>query len=219
MKRYIIILLFIIHSFAGTAKDNDSIYFSVKSLCNIRVEFLGKKQANAMINGKKHNGNIVADKNSKGYYNFIEKGTSVFMFLFEDDKLFIVNQQYQFDCESAKIIELSKLTDDTQVIKYFNDYTDFNASLWDNIGAVNDKGYYLGEMKYYNASVSILEQVVTKNPDRAVAWLNLGDSLWGIDKKTEAQEAYTKYMQLIKNQNKDQKKIPQRVYDRINNKK
>lgn len=225
MKKYILIIfiaLLPVISMAETGytaiihspKFADSVYFSVKSLCNIKVDLTKTGIASAMINNKKHEGRVRKNKNTDGYYDFVAKDAILFMFTFNEGKMLIVNQQYQFDCEDAKVIELSRLTDSQSVLADFNDYIGFNSTAWDNIASINDKAYYLGQLKFYQASVAILEQVVEKKPGRVVAWLNLADGLWELGEQNRAVEAYNKYLSLMKQQNKDGSKIPPRVTER-----
>lgn len=84
-----------------------------------------------------------------------------------------------------------------------------------NITTYNDAAYYLIEGKSYNEARIILLDIIKSSPDRTVAYLNLGDAEWGFDEKGDAKKSYKKYIELMKSQNKDLKKIPQRVYDRI----
>ena len=79
----------------------------------------------------------------------------------------------------------------------------------------NDAAYYLIENKNYNEARILLLDVVKFSPDRVVAYLNLGDAEWGFDEKKDAKKSYLTYIRLMKMQNKDLNKIPQRVYDRL----
>ncbi len=193
----------------------DSAFFSVKSLCNFSVEFTSDKKVKATLNGKSYIGTTSANKFTKGFYDFTADSKVIFSFTMDSGKLLIANQQYQFGCESAKIIELSRLTSNANLTKDFDDYEKFNVNVWQNVSAVNDKAYYLGEMKFYEASAGILEKIVSKNPDRIVAWLNLGDSLWETKKFDRAKVAYQTYVQQMKKHKKDESKIPQRVHQRL----
>ena len=48
-----------------------------------------------------------------------------------------------------------------------------------------------------------------------MGYLNLWDAEWGFDEKKDAKKSYLTYIRLMKMQNKDLNKIPQRVYDRL----
>ena len=59
-----------------------------------------------------------------------------------------------------------------------------------------------------------VEKIIQKEPTRVVAYLNLGDSYWANDDKEKAKQNYQKYIDLMKSQQKDISKVPQRVYER-----
>ncbi|MBF8458393.1 hypothetical protein IV494_14510 [Kaistella sp. G5-32] len=79
----------------------------------------------------------------------------------------------------------------------------------------NDIAFYLQQAKICDESIFILTKIIDKFPDRAVAYLNLGDAYWLINKKSNAKESYKKYISLMKSQKKDLSKIPKVVNDRI----
>jgi hypothetical protein len=79
----------------------------------------------------------------------------------------------------------------------------------------NDIGYYLEQGHFYSMATDILTEVLKINSNRVVAYLNLADAQWGNGDKSDAKKSYQKYVELMKSQGKDLKKIPQRVYDRI----
>jgi len=84
-----------------------------------------------------------------------------------------------------------------------------------NVLIYNDIGYYLEQAKAYDAAIFVLSAVVEKYPQRVVAHLNLADAYWGNDEQDNAGKHYEEYVNLMKDQDKDMSKIPQRVYDRI----
>jgi tetratricopeptide (TPR) repeat protein len=93
----------------------------------------------------------------------------------------------------------------------------FNPLSEANVNDYNDIAFYNSSTKKGNqSSILLLKKIIEKYPDRVVAYLNLGDSYWAIDNKEFAKEAYNKYLELMKNQNKDLSKIPPRVEERIN---
>lgn len=83
-----------------------------------------------------------------------------------------------------------------------------------NIIQYNDIAYYLEQSGLYKESIYLLKEILKKDPNRVVAWLNLADAQWGNGEKKDAKSSYQKYISLMKFQKKDLKKIPQRVYDR-----
>jgi tetratricopeptide (TPR) repeat protein len=82
-----------------------------------------------------------------------------------------------------------------------------------NVNKYNDLGFFLEQGKKYHEAVELLEKVVNAVPNRTVAYINLGDAYFGLKDSVKAKEAYLKYIDLIKKENKE-KKIPQRVLDR-----
>lgn len=78
----------------------------------------------------------------------------------------------------------------------------------------NDLAYFFEKNKNFKSAVYILENLVRTHPDRAVAYLNLGDAYFGLKNTPKAKGAYTTYIQLMKKSGK-QAKIPKRVYDRL----
>lgn len=81
--------------------------------------------------------------------------------------------------------------------------------------AINNKGYFLYKQGYYDAALILLNQAVMQYPDRAVAYLNLGDCYWKMDRKTEAKLAYKKYQTLYRTRYKSEKGIPVYVRERL----
>jgi hypothetical protein len=82
-----------------------------------------------------------------------------------------------------------------------------------NPGWSNDLGFLFEESGHYGEAVELLSYVVAQNPDRAVAYLNLADSYWGLGKKELAAENYKKYNSLMVQSGKTAK-IPKRVIER-----
>lgn len=93
----------------------------------------------------------------------------------------------------------------------------------------NDIAFYVLEFAqsyqctndYTNTVINLLEEVTLEFPDRIVAYLNLGDAYWqrsGEGDKRKARTAYKKYVKLMHLQQKDIKRVPARVYERIGSK-
>lgn len=83
-----------------------------------------------------------------------------------------------------------------------------------NIAQYNNTAYYLQQNKAYNESLFLLNEIIKVDPNRVVTWLNIGDSQWELGKLKDAKKSYIQYIYLMKKQNKDLGKIPQRVYER-----
>lgn len=78
----------------------------------------------------------------------------------------------------------------------------------------NNIAYFLQEKKSYRESLFLLKEILQTDPNRVVAWLNLADVQWALNNNSESKKIYQQYITLMKNQGKDVKKIPQRVYER-----
>lgn len=95
---------------------------------------------------------------------------------------------------------------------YVEKYDVFDTQKIDDI---NNLAYYLQLQSKNKEAIYLLDKVLTKDPSRSVAWLNLGDAQWGIGDIENTKKSYQKYISLMKNQGKDLNKIPKRVYERI----
>jgi tetratricopeptide (TPR) repeat protein len=100
--------------------------------------------------------------------------------------------------------------------------TKFNYPLIDNyktidndINLYNNIAFVLSKNKLFSEAIYILEKVIKIDASRVVAYLNIADSYWETNQKVKAIENYKKYVQLMKEQKKDLKKIPKYVYERI----
>ena len=109
---FLISFVCITKSRATAINTADSVYASGGN-CNITVQFFKANRATAFIEGKKRTGTIFKDgKPASGqeqYYYFSANGKKVFIFLFSEGQMIILNQQYQYDCESAKGITLNRI--------------------------------------------------------------------------------------------------------------
>ena len=83
-----------------------------------------------------------------------------------------------------------------------------------NLVKYNNIAYYLSEGGYHIGAAFILNEVLNQFPNRTVAYVNLGDTYWGLEKHAEAREAYQTYIRLMRESNREQR-IPQRVFERI----
>jgi hypothetical protein len=76
----------------------------------------------------------------------------------------------------------------------------------------NDIAYYLQQANANEEAIFLLEKIIEKFPNRTVAYLNLADAYNGINNKEKAKENYEKYINLMKQDNKEAK-IPKRVLE------
>jgi tetratricopeptide (TPR) repeat protein len=84
----------------------------------------------------------------------------------------------------------------------------------DYVYALNDYGFFMQEAGDSGAAINIFAAVIQIDPKRAVAYLNLADSLWTLDRKAEARAHYKTYQQLMNEENR-QSQIPARVAERL----
>lgn len=83
----------------------------------------------------------------------------------------------------------------------------------DNVVTYNNIAYYIFESSQDNpVTLYILDEILRKFPERAVAHLNKADYLAAHYKCKEAKESYNKYIMLMKNNGKESR-IPKRVID------
>jgi tetratricopeptide (TPR) repeat protein len=231
-------ILFLLLVCTASASQGKSIYFSYNSGANIIFSvYDDKKMGEVTIAGKKIIGTFekyCAGDNDENIYCFCSEQKEIvkfhkddkpsfcsdrkqFIFMFDgtnSDNIVILNQEYEIPGASEKYIDLSLINqpDNMELLYPYNGYSDY---ITDNIPLMNDKAYYLEQAGAYAESIKKKKKVISKSPDRVVAYLNIADAYWGNNEKEEAKKSYEKYVELMKKQGKDMKKIPQRVYDRI----
>ncbi|WJK09799.1 tetratricopeptide repeat protein [Pseudomonas fluorescens] len=83
----------------------------------------------------------------------------------------------------------------------------------DKVSWSNDLGFLFAEAGYYAESVELLKKVISENPERTVAYLNIADAYWGLSRKELAVENYNKYSSMMKQSGKGEK-VPKRVVER-----
>ncbi|WP_062702133.1 hypothetical protein [Chryseobacterium indologenes] len=74
--------------------------------------------------------------------------------------------------------------------------------------------YYLQQSGNNKEAIFLLTKIIEKFLTRVVTYLNIADAYWEIKDKVNAKECYHTCISLMKTQDKNLKKIPQRVYDR-----
>lgn len=83
-----------------------------------------------------------------------------------------------------------------------------------NVEYYNNIAFYFSKIKKHEESIFLLNKIISLFPSRTVAYINLGDSFWDMDKKEDALQNYRFYIELMTKQNK-QSKIPQRIRNRL----
>ena len=77
---------------------------------------------------------------------------------------------------------------------------------------LNDYAFFLSEMNQNQKAKPILQKVIELNPNRIVAYINIGDVCWNLGEQEKARGYYQKYIELL---GKDNPRIPIRVKERI----
>lgn len=190
------------------------IYFSLEGSCNFKLSMGEYPSGILLINDKEMKGIVKKNPYNEGFYDFVVHGDPVVTFNYEDADIIVENQKYQYSCVSAKYIKLNKLNGDENAVQMLKKAISDDEGYFDNINAINDKAFYLERLNYNNAAYFLLKIILQKEPDRAVAWLNMGDVCWSLDHTSEAQKSYKQYISLMKSQGKEVDKIPKRVYER-----
>jgi hypothetical protein len=81
----------------------------------------------------------------------------------------------------------------------------------------NNIAYYLQKAGANEEAAYLLEKIITKFPNRTVAYYNLGDAYWALGEKKKAIKAYTTYIEQMCHKGL-QKKIPKEVLERVKDK-
>ena len=113
--------------------------------------------------------------------------------------------------------QFGKVILDDSAENIFIKYPDLRVAniLISKVELANNLAYSLEQNGDYIDSKYLLKNIIMQYPERLVAYLNLGDADWNLNNKQEAKKSYIFYISLMKSQNKDLSKIPQRVYERI----
>ena len=82
-----------------------------------------------------------------------------------------------------------------------------------NVREYNNIAYFLERSGSYAPAVHLLETIVAAYPDRTVAYINLGDALWGEQQTDAAKTAYRRYIGLMEAEGKAHR-IPKRIKQR-----
>jgi len=86
-----------------------------------------------------------------------------------------------------------------------------------NVAYYNNIGYYLEKMGRYKLAHLVLTKVILHSPDRAVAYLNLGDVYQGLGETAKMKASYLKYFNKMGAMGKEHK-VPSRVTSILNSK-
>lgn len=144
----------------------------------------------------------------------------------EEDDVWIINEEKQikvglfndFNLLFDNILSQSKRRDYSLLKSNFStkgkiiEFLDCIPIYEPTLSKYNDIGFFLEQAKMYKEAIYILELVIKKFPSRTVAYINIGDAYWGLEKKDEAKQAYLTYIKQMKQAGKETK-IPQRIME------
>ncbi|MBL3658886.1 tetratricopeptide repeat protein [Fulvivirga sediminis] len=94
------------------------------------------------------------------------------------------------------------------------DQSNRNLIADENLRKYNDIAYYLEQSGAYAEAAYLLNKIIDQDPERVVAYINLGDAYWKMDQEEKAKEAYKEYFHLM-NQKGKATKIPPYIKDRL----
>ena len=124
--------------------------------------------------------------------------------------------------EEVKVLSLEELINkiknqDIKIDTYYlvNSFSKYSLEN-KTVQKYNDIAYYLQQANANEEAIFLLEKIIEKYPNRIVAYLNLADAYIGINDKEKAKENYKKYIELMKQDNKDER-IPKRVLEFLEN--
>ena len=168
----------------------------------------------------------IEDEVSKQNWNnyFLKyKNKIIGRYTFEDElninkltcQLYITNKKISTILGIKKTITLINLKKSEFENGIINSFKDLPLDLINSAELLNNKGYFLYKYKFYNASLIYFNRTIEISPNRTVAYLNIADCYWDLKNNDKAIENYNRYIQLMKEQKKDLKKIPKYVYERL----
>jgi len=222
-NKKIIALLFILvlflTSFKNISKNNfqmqsDDFYFSINEVDNFIIKdyFLYTKNGKFEIDSRNHR------ENNDYYFDLIYKNKVIGMYSDSETSgcdLFTNYNSIKRELGLYDFVYLKKFDEKLIVQKVKEALLKYPAEFYSSPEILNNKGYFLYQNKYHDAALLYFNKVIEKFPNRVVAYLNRADCQWELKEKEKAKRDYKKYVQLMKEQKKDLKKIPDYVYERI----
>jgi hypothetical protein len=82
------------------------------------------------------------------------------------------------------------------------------------VPALNDYGFFLQQAGKNGKAVQILSLVISEDPERTVAYLNLADAQWSLGKRLDSIKNYSRYNRMTVDSEKADK-VPARVMERL----
>ena len=198
-------LLYETNASSTKSKEKYDFIYSLKGLILISKEIVKYGKDGLAIN-KLFIDNY--DMSQKTYDDLQTTGNSLkeefnkkpFGFVYDSENILFAKVTYQSSLEDL-YIDYPKIEN-----------ADFKIN---NVESANNQAFALEQLEADDSSRLLLKEIISQYPDRTVAFLNLADVDWKLNKKKEAQKNYSIYISLMKSQKKDLSKIPKRVYERI----
>jgi tetratricopeptide (TPR) repeat protein len=166
-----------------------------------------------ILNSKKYFGEITQSKNLKGYYDFRTNGRIIFSFTYEGNEIIILNEKYQFSCDSRKFIPLHHCSN-PMIEKASKEYIKANDYILADPEGLLEKAHILYNLGRLKICIIFLRHLLQRQPAFTKAYLLLGDSYWKLDQLSKARENYRKYIHLLKTSTSHDE-IPEHVLERL----
>ena len=171
-------------------------YYSYLSKCNILFQQMDGNHARIVIAGKENTGTIKSILTGKNRYGIYSNEKLLCTYYFDEESLFVLNNQYQYRCEDAKLIQLSVLHDTTIDDGFINYFQNHDYIIKDTI-AIVAKAAVMNRNQDYSFSLALLNQLILKYPNNGIAYLYLSDAFNGLKRKSEAAKAYFSYKRIL----------------------
>lgn len=80
----------------------------------------------------------------------------------------------------------------------------------ENLESYNNIAYYLQKAGHNKEAILLLKSILNEFPNRAVAYLNIGDAYFGMSNSFKSSQSYAQYIKLMQKEGKDSR-IPERI--------
>jgi len=187
-------------------------YFSVNDYKNYIVQGYGEffKKLEKEYSSTNYYKDLIQECGNLRYFQKVMQKVSVddsFKNMKKDERKFLKYLEKDIQVKSRKALK------DYDLI-YFLKLTNNIAINNKTVTLYNNIAYYLQEKRKSDEAIYLLNKVLEVYPKRVVAYYNLGDAYWDSYNRFKAKKAYKKYVELMKEANKENK-IPQVVIQRL----
>jgi tetratricopeptide (TPR) repeat protein len=218
---YIILLFFFLMSFKTKHNhsenfqiQSDEMFFSINDNENVIIKDYTLYTKNGRFNIDDKATNI-----NEYTFDLIYKNKIIGRYSVDDSmpfcELYTSNKKLKKEIGIYGLISLKKINDKKLSFEANNAIKKYTKDFIKSPENLNNKGYFLYKLKFYDASLLYFNKTIQLFPYRTVAYLNIADNYWELKDKANAIDNYKKYIQLMNDQKKDLKKIPKYVFERI----